>query len=150
MCTFYLSAMWNSEEEASKAMTDIKEFITKLERAEDSWHLIRAKREISPVERYETLKMEHPEVYSNEFIGEFEIEESDKSMNKLAGIVEPPANESLDINQYGDTIEMSGEVWHFADWGYLARYMKCLGAVKSGWMSEEGMEIDPFGQIVMQ
>jgi hypothetical protein len=75
--------------------------------------------------------------------------------NALAGQLdfvnpEGPFGGELEVwdEKVGQTLRISGEVWHFADWDRLCRYIKQRwGAMRAGWCSDEYTEVDYYALV---
>jgi len=136
--TYYLIAVFDTEEEAELAGMRARVTLDDLVKFEDDWQNIRGGQKRAVEERHEELLKKHPLVAK--FIELPDIKEGDSNMNYLAGKCE--MNEEYNMHQIGTGVHLSCTVWHFATWDNIENFFFRLGAEKAGWFSDE--HIDPF------
>ena len=142
--TYYLKAEYPTGVDVQKICDEAKKFLLEAARLEDAWQASRLG-STSPSQRAAELKAAFPQVWEELHLDDIRIPEDDKGMNFLAGQL--CINEELNIEAEGDTIKLSDEVWHFADWDRIANYFMAHGAIKVRWVSDEVLDVDPFDSL---
>jgi len=143
---YYMRARFKDAETAIAVEPVVRTFLERMAEAENAWQNSRS----GGVEADQALRAKYLDVF--EMLGISQMPESDaQSRNYLAGILDSPANDpSWDLQVSSDEIQFFGEVWHFADWAGLARALGKMGAIQTGWISEEYAETDYFAMITLQ
>ena len=131
--TFYLKAKFKSQEEACRAKEITELLLKDMISFGDDWQRIRGDHTKSTIRRHKILLEKHCLV--KELLDLPLPPENDWNMNYLASECE--MTEDYEIFKKDDTIYLSALVWHLASWDNLCRAFEKLGAIATGWISEE-------------
>ena len=149
---YYMKAVYSTEKIAEEKKPEVEAFLLRMNQCETMWHDVRS------WEDY--IKADH--ILRGKFLDVFEglgIEKGDakldreyqKGLNYLAGLLDSPMRNSewglYACNVVGNSIQFWGEVWHFANWDGLKKYLIKGGAIKADWLSEEHTNVNYFDLI---
>jgi len=131
---FYLKAKFPAQKEAHQAK-EIAELLFKdMISFGDDWQKIRNDHAKSPGERHKILLKKHRLV--KELLDLPSPQENDWNMNYLAGECEMTEDYEMTLGK-DNIIYLSALVWHLGSWDNLCRVFEKLGAVATGWVSDE-------------
>jgi len=144
MATFYLKAEFRNEKDAKLGEKIGEEVLNELDKFGNMWESIRSNFDIPVKDRPKELLNNFPLI---EELFNIPLSDDDLGLDPLAGWNEINKENNFDFFRRENILYLSNEVWHFAMWEGICDLFKQLGAIKTGYLSDE--YLDPFECIEM-
>lgn len=136
---YYLKATFESEDKAKEVFPKIEKFLDDAYDLYKDWQNNRPSDEEEAKKADSLLREKYTEIFQ---LLNLNYPANYCNLNYLAGKISVPHEECRELYVDNNTIKLSGEVWHFADWDNLADVFYAYGADTVRWLSDE--YIDPW------
>ena len=137
--TFYLKAEFKNEGDAKIAEKIGEVVLNELNEFNNKFQSIRDNINVSIADRIGSLLDSYPLI--EEFFDLPSIKKSDVVLNELAGWNEIEKDNQFDFRREENILYLSNEIWHFSNWDGICHLFEKLGAIKTGYASDEYIDV---------